>query len=99
MARPRPIAAVERLAPGNGAVALNVETGGYFQLNELGTVIWETMGSGQKVSDIVDAIRDSLREDVPTLEEDIIQFLGSLAERDLISVEGPDGDDHRPGAP
>jgi hypothetical protein len=76
------------------AVILNLASGTYFGLNEVGTRIWELIVAGTTYG----ALRAALLEefDVPadTLERDLAELVGSLRTRGLVVLE----DTPAPGA-
>jgi hypothetical protein len=76
-----------RLADGEGAVLLHLDTAAYHGLNEVGTFIWGTLDSGVTFPELIDRLRAALKDPPDTLEADIRAFLDELAERDLILVE------------
>ncbi|MDI6732517.1 MAG: PqqD family protein [Planctomycetota bacterium] len=59
------------------------------QLNEVGAYIWEKLkqkGGGRKVSDIINSITDEYDIDKQTARYDVIQFLNTIMEKNLIKV-------------
>jgi hypothetical protein len=67
-------------------VLLNLETGEYFGLDEVGMDMWKILGS----SDSVEAARTVLIEQYEVSEEvlthDLDQFITTLAERGLVVI-------------
>jgi hypothetical protein len=67
-------------------VLLNLETGEYFGLDEVGMDMWKILGS----SDSVDAARAVLLEQyevaAEVLAHDLDQFIATLAERGLVVI-------------
>lgn len=73
------------------AVILNLETGTYFGLNDVGTRIWNLMhthGSLQKVAEIMQEEYEVPRE---VLERDLLGLVGRLSEKGLVSVASVQG--------
>lgn len=69
------------------AVLLNLQTGVYFGLNEMGTRIWDLIqqdGSLAKTADAIEVEYDVARE---TLEGDLLALIGELASKGLVHVQ------------
>jgi hypothetical protein len=75
------------LAEGEGAVLLHLESGQYHGVNPVGQAIWELLADGGTVGEIVDRLRDRVEDPPPGLESDVLHFLTSIHERDLVVVE------------
>lgn len=73
------------------AVLLDLETGGYFGLNRVGSVVWKQMGDGVALSELVERVRGEMLDAPAGLEGDIIAFLGQLLERRLVEIDQSDG--------
>lgn len=70
-----------------GGVLLHLGTGAYHRVNGVGALIWEALGDGKLLSDVVKAVEESVDGEVPDdLSTDVEQFIGSLAQRDLVAV-------------
>lgn len=85
--RRNPQVAARELSEGEGGVLLHLESGQYHGVNRIGLVIWELLEAPQSVRKVVDAVRDRVEEPPPQLERDVIAFLTSVHERDLVVVE------------
>ena len=85
--RRNPQVAARELSEGEGGVLLHLESGQYHGVNRIGLVIWELLEAPQSVRKVVDAVRDRVEEPPPQLESDVIAFLTSVHERDLVVVE------------
>ena len=75
------------------AVILNLESGTYFSLNQVGTRIWSLLqddGSLRRTFDVIHQEYDVAQE---ILERDILRLLEELLAKDLVSLsssgEGP----------
>jgi hypothetical protein len=80
-------AAYQRLAGEEGGVVLDLDTARYFGLNPVGTVIWELIGDdGGTFSDLVARVSSHLPDCPPDVEDDIAEFLQSMAERQLVTL-------------
>ncbi len=69
-------------------VLLNVETGVYYGLNELGARVWSLLGSGHGEAEIVDRLAGEFDVERATLEADVRAFLADLAAAGLIRRAG-----------
>ena len=66
------------------AVILDVQSGGYFGLNEVGTFVWQQLAAGQEVPGIVRAMRDHYEVDEARASADVTVFLSALQEQGLV---------------
>ena len=68
------------------AIIINGETGIYYGLNALGTIIFENLQKGASTEDILTALKSI--PDVPsTIEDDLNKFINSMLEKEvLVSV-------------
>ncbi|TMG25976.1 MAG: PqqD family protein [Chloroflexi bacterium] len=80
------IVARELGAP-QGAVLLHLETGAYHGLNPVGFVVWELIDDRRTVADLVDGVRDRIKNAPPEVDQDVMKFLEAALARDLILVE------------
>jgi Coenzyme PQQ synthesis protein D (PqqD) len=85
--RPDPQVVARDTAEGEGGVLLHLTSGQYHGVNPVGLAIWELMKDGCTVSDLVDRLRDRVEDPPPSLEDDVLFFLTSIRDRDLIIVE------------
>ena len=75
------------LAEGEGGVLLHMATGQYHGVNPVGLAIWELLDDGATVGEIVERLRDRVEDPPPNLDDEVVQFLTSVHERDLVAVE------------
>jgi hypothetical protein len=76
-----------KLAEGGGAVLLNLDTAAYHGLNQTGSLIWEAVGEGKPLGDVVPEVA-SFFEDAPAvLAAEVTTFIEDLIERDLLRVD------------
>ena len=68
------------------AVLLNIQTGRYFGLNEVGTSIWALISEPRTVADLIEALRKEYKVASGMLNKDVMSFLESMEERSLIKV-------------
>lgn len=76
--------AFRRLAAGEGGVLLHLESGEYHGINEVGCHIWELLDGKRTVEGIAVALQDGIEDAPPNLVDEVIVFLDSLRERDLV---------------
>lgn len=67
------------------AVILDLSSGLYFGLNEVGTRIWTLMAEGRDISTIVQALAREFDADESTIERDVRDLVDLLRSRNLIS--------------
>lgn len=84
MLQRHPQAAARELAEGEG-VLLHLQSGQYHGLNPVGLVIWELLEQPSTAADVVARLRDRVEDPPPSLEDDVMSFLTSLRERDLVT--------------
>ena len=71
---------------GDEAVLLNVESGVYFGLDEVGARIWEMLSNGADQEDMVARLLDEYDADQTTLRNDVADFLDALAAKGLTAA-------------
>lgn len=69
------------------AVILNLKSGQYFGLNEVGARIWELLNQHYSPSAIRDALLDEYDVTPDQCEQDLLELLQQLMEQGLIHVE------------
>jgi hypothetical protein len=69
-----------------GGVLLNVESGEYFSLNEIGRQIWSLISGPTKLSDVVDQLADSVDEPPDSFETEVRGFIEALIDQELLLV-------------
>jgi hypothetical protein len=75
-----------KLADGGGAVLLNLDTAAYHGLNQTGSAIWETVGEGKPLGEVVPQVAALFDDPPPTLAQEVTMFIEDLVERDLLRV-------------
>lgn len=73
---------------GTESVLLNVETGIYFGLDEVGAEIWGQLVQGRSEDQIVDRLLDAYDVDRATLAADVATFLDTLEARGILRRDG-----------
>lgn len=85
-----PRAAYRELGPGQGAVVLQLESGGYHGLNAMGCYMWGVIAGEPTLEELITRVRDHVTDPPDHLEEDVISFVETLQERELVVVLAPD---------
>ena len=70
---------------GSGGVLLDLGTSLYFGVNAVGALVWDLIGSGNQVSQIVGELEQRF-DSPPNLAQDIEEFIGELTVRHLVQV-------------
>jgi hypothetical protein len=70
------------------AVLLDLRTGTYFGLNEVGTTAWELLRAGTTVGKMVEAVVARFEVERGTAESDLHELLDALLERGLVRRPG-----------
>jgi hypothetical protein len=65
------------------AVLLDVDTGSYFSLNDVGGRVW-ALCDGRTVAEIVDVICSEFDAPVETIRADVLELLGALHDEKLV---------------
>ena len=68
----------------NECVLLDLGSGTYFGLNEVGTRIWNLLRDGLSEDDIVRTIGEEYESDTETIRADVRRILAELESRKLI---------------
>lgn len=74
------------LAENEGGVLLHLESGAYHGLNRVGLIVWQLLDDEPTVSDLVDAVRARFDGAQSEVDDDVIAFLQSALERDLVQL-------------
>jgi hypothetical protein len=75
------------LSPAEGGVLLHLESAQYHGVNPVGLLIWELLDGQRTVREVIDAVRDRVQNPPPQLEDEVMQFLTDVQERNLVVVE------------
>jgi len=68
------------------AVILHFDSGNYFGLNDVGTLVWKMIKEPRSVRELRDAITREYEVEPERCERDLLDLLGELRERGLIEV-------------
>lgn len=71
-------------------VVLSMRNAHYFGFTEVGSRVWELVQSPMKVADICRVIASEYDVSPEECEGDVLTFLQSLAEKELVEVTGGD---------
>ncbi len=77
---------VSRVVDGE-AVLLDLESGKYFGLNEVGSFVWERIQTPASTDDLLSALHDAFDVDMDTLRADLDELVTDLEAKGLVSVE------------
>jgi hypothetical protein len=69
---------------GEETVLLDLESGLYFGVDQVGQRVWELAGSGQALGEIVDVIVSEFEVERSQAEADVLEFAATLVERGLL---------------
>ena len=72
-------------------VLLDLNTDQYFGLNEVGSRIWELVGEGQSLEQLIDTLLAEYDVTRQQLEADVRHWLGMLLEAGLLEIENSEG--------
>ena len=71
---------------GDEIVMLDVESGFYFGLNSVASVIWDNMKEKIDLRSLVDALMKEFDVDESTCESDTLELIGQMLEKKIIKV-------------
>lgn len=69
------------------SVILNLKTGMYFGLNEVGASVWNLLQQPRSVNDICTQILDQYEVESEQCEQDVLTLLNELVESELIEIK------------
>jgi len=85
--RQNPQVVARELSAGEGGVLLHLESAQYHGVNPVGLLIWELLDGQRTVREIVAAVREQVIDPPPQLDNDVMQFLKDVHERDLVFTD------------
>ena len=65
-------------------VILDIPSGRYFELNDVGAIVWEHLDGSNTVDDLVDRVLDEYAVERDTASTDVQDLLGQLIEAGLV---------------
>jgi Coenzyme PQQ synthesis protein D (PqqD) len=69
---------------GDETVILDLATGTYFGLDEVGGRIWQLLAQGQTLGGIVTTLVGEYEADASVIEQDLLQLMAELEKRQLV---------------
>jgi len=69
-------------------VLLDLQGGGYYGLNEVGSRIWSLLQEGKTVKEVLEALLEEYDVSEERLKSDLVGFLTELQSRGLVEVHG-----------
>jgi hypothetical protein len=67
-----------------GAVLMNSANGDFFELNAVGSVVWDRIGRGESLPTLVDAIAGNYGVDREKVSADVLRLIEDLAGRGIV---------------
>jgi hypothetical protein len=71
----------------NEVVMMDVESGFYFGLNSVGSIIWSLLGSPITFDELINKLMEQFQVDRVTCEADTQNFIQQLLEKNIIRKE------------
>ena len=71
----------------NDTVAMNVQSGKYFHLNETGSRIFALLEEPRSVKALCEELDKQFRAEDAVLKQDVLDFVGEMAALGLVSIE------------
>ena len=68
-------------------VLLDMESENYFELDEVGTSIWQAMQEKETLKEVFESLLEQYDVEAEVLEKDLSEFVEKLAESGLIEVK------------
>ena len=69
-------------------IVAELTDGAYFELDPVGSLIWQELASGANVDDLVARVTEVFEVDADTARSDLLAFLADLIERGLVEPAG-----------
>lgn len=71
---------------GDEVVMMDMDSGFYFGMNGVGSVIWHHLSNEITLDDLISKLMSEFKVNKQTCESDTIEFLDSLLEKNIIRV-------------
>ena len=68
------------------SILLNIQTGIYFRLNEMGGYIWPLLDGEHSIHEIVDSIVDEFEVSADAAEKDFLCFMDELLKEEIVQI-------------
>lgn len=72
------------------AVVLETDSGTYFGLNEVATIVWDALEEPSTVDDVRDAVLEEYDVDAEQVERDVRDVLSKMEAKGLVDAEAPE---------
>jgi hypothetical protein len=72
---------------GGEAVILNLQSGTYYGLDEVGNRIWELIQTPRSVKEVQETLMEEYEVEADQCEKDLLALLQMLADENLIEIE------------
>lgn len=72
---------------GDETVILDLQGGSYFGLNPVGARIWQLLVEQKSLQQVCDFVASEFEVSPETIEHDVVELVGRLAEQKLLSIE------------
>ena len=69
---------------GDETILLDLQSGTYFTLNRVGSVIWQALQDGPSIDELTADVVAGFEIDAPTARADVAEFLGEMATQGLL---------------
>ena len=66
------------------AVIINLDSGNYYSLVEVGSLIWDMVGKGASASEVQNLVLQTYRGDAPDIDRGVQELLAQLQQENLI---------------
>lgn len=63
---------------------IDLNTGGYFGLNQVAAAVWTRLAAGEPLGTIIDALQAQYAVEAPTLERDVFRICSELVAINLL---------------
>ena len=73
---------------GDELAMMDVDTGSYYMLDDIGTFVWEAISGPTRVADVLVRVREQYDVSAERCEADVLALLESLREKGLLSADG-----------
>ena len=70
------------------SVLLDLASGEYYGLNEVGTRIWALLVAGTPPGEVLSSLRERYKAPEEVLARDLLELLGELRDRGLVRIDG-----------
>jgi hypothetical protein len=74
---------------GSETVLLNLKTGTYFGLDEVGTVVWSALAAGRSLAETCSEVARQFDAPTERIEEDVRRVVGELLRAELLVETRP----------